>query len=100
VLINPIIRTRTRPFHRAYHPTRDGIINDDDDCKLLQCDKDIVQNLCFDNGMKLGIGKTTISSCTYKTNGINFIYKLCKKLVAHSQHVKALGTQLACKHYF
>jgi hypothetical protein len=26
-LINPIIRTRTRHFRRAYHPTRDSIIN-------------------------------------------------------------------------
>jgi hypothetical protein len=25
VLINPIIRTRTRHFRRAYHPTRDSM---------------------------------------------------------------------------
>jgi hypothetical protein len=28
VLINPIIRTRTRYFRHAYHPTHDNIKND------------------------------------------------------------------------
>jgi hypothetical protein len=64
------------------------------DCKLLQHDINSVHNWCLANGMKISIGKTTITSFSRKTSSILFNYKLCNNLVSSSQCVKDLGVLL------
>jgi hypothetical protein len=75
-------------------------INNVHDCKLLQSDIDSVQNWCFENGMVLNVGKTTIISFKHKTVSINFNYILSNNLITRSQCVKDRGVLLDCKLYF
>jgi hypothetical protein len=64
------------------------------DCKLLQSDINSMQNWCFENGMTLNVGKTTIISFTRKTVGLHFHYKLSNNPISRSQCVKDLGILL------
>jgi hypothetical protein len=75
-------------------------LNNVHDCKLLQSDINSVQNWCFENGMTLTVGKTTIISLTRKTVGFHFNYKLSNNPTLHSQFVKDLGVLLDSKLYF
>jgi hypothetical protein len=59
-----------------------------------------VQNWCFENGMTLNVGKTTIISFTHKTVGFHFNYKLSNNRTLLSQYVKDLGVLLGSKLYF
>jgi hypothetical protein len=65
-------------------------------CTRLLSDIDSVQNRCFENGMILDIGKTTIMSFMHKTISINFNYKLCNNLILRSQCVKDIAVLLDC----
>jgi hypothetical protein len=75
-------------------------INNVHDCKLLQSDINSVQNWCFENGITLNVGKTTIISFTRKTVGFHFNYKLSNNPILRSQCVKDLGVLLDSKLYF
>jgi hypothetical protein len=73
------------------------IVTNVEDCKLLRCYINSVQNWHLDNDMKLDICETTVISFTRKSSSIRFSYKLCNKLVAGSLWAKDLGMLLYCK---
>jgi hypothetical protein len=73
-------------------------INNVHDCKLLQSDINSIQNWCFENGMTLNVGKTTIISFTRKTVGFHFNYKLIIPYYAPTV-LKILGVLLDSKLY-
>jgi hypothetical protein len=74
--------------------------NNAHDCKLLQSDINSVQNWCFQKGITLTVGKTTIISFTRKTFGFHFNYKLSNNPILRCQCVKDLGVLLDSKLYF
>jgi hypothetical protein len=62
------------------------------DCKPLHHGTNPVQTLCLVSG-----GKITVIFITHSSDGMNFSYKLCNKLLACSHCVKYLGTLLDFK---
>jgi hypothetical protein len=75
-------------------------INNVRGCKRLQSDINSEQNWCFENGMTLKVGKTTIISFTRKTVGFHFNKKLSNNPILRSQCVKDLAVLLGSKLYF